>query len=178
MLAATLRTFVFVAAFGCSVISSKAQFDPSFAKQHAIQFADSLVNAFRHNNIDEYINISYPGIIKYYGGKHQFEDFIQRARSIMSDDQKENVELLQLENNEEEWQCIVKKTTPSLIDGKKATIVSYLIGQSKDNGNNWKYFDIAFNSVENVIFIMPDVFDNLSIPQRQVIFHKDQLARY
>jgi hypothetical protein len=71
---------------------------------------------------------------------------------------------------------VIKKTRPKTIDGKKAYIVSYLVGQSRDNGTTWKYFDVAFNSVANIGYIMPDKFEALMIPQREVIFEKDQMA--
>lgn len=173
MRAITLKTVVFSMILGCSVHAAKAQHDPSLVKQQALKFADSLINAFRYNNFDEYINISYPGVIKYYGGKHQFKEYITRARTIVSDAGVENIELLQLENNDREWQCVIKKTRAATIDNKPATVVSYLVGQSKDDGLNWKYFDVAFNSVQNIIYIMPDVFDNLAIPQRQIVFAKN-----
>ena len=77
-----------------------------------------------------------------------------------------------------EWQCVIKKIRETTIDDKKAHVVSYLVGQSKDEGQNWKFFDVAFNSVENVIYIMPDIFPTLAIPQRQVIFEKDHMVSH
>ena len=71
-----------------------------------------------------------------------------------------------------EWQCVVQKTSETIIDGKKAQIISYMVGQSKDDGHSWKFFDVAMNSTKNLVYIMPDMSEKLAIPQRQVIFLK------
>jgi hypothetical protein len=168
-----LKSSAFVIAICCAVFNASAQADSIFASKRALLFADSLVSAFRQNNLDQYLNISYPGVIKYYGGKNQFREYISRTRAVSGgaqEEQGEKCELIQLMNDMGEWQCVVKKTRETTVDGKKAKVISYLVGQSKDQGSTWKYFDVAYNSVENVIYIMPDIFDRLSIPQRQVVF--------
>lgn len=151
----------------------------SLPAQRALLFADSLLNAFRYNDLNQYIELSYPGIIKYYGGKNSFLEFVQRARMMGNSPRRdihEKIEIVQLQHHSREWQCVVKKTIESLIDGRKAQVVSYMVGQSKDEGQTWRYFDVALNSVENLVYIMPDIFDTLSIPQRQVIFEKNVVA--
>ena len=168
-----LKPFTLVIVLCCSLFNAGAQADSTFASQRALLFADSLVNAFRYNNLDQYVNISYPGVIKYYGGKHQFKEYISRTRAVMAsslEEPLEKCEIIQLLNDMSEWQCVIRKSRETMVDGKKAQIISYLVGQSKDEGNTWKYFDVAYNSVENVIYIMPDIFDRLAIPQRQVVF--------
>lgn len=175
-----LKTFVFLSALTyCSF--SYAQNDKQYISQRAILFADSLVSAYHYSNWNAYLNISYPGIIKYYGGKQGFQDYIQRARNLntSADEPREKLELLQVENDDAvgEWQCVVRKIRNTFIDNKKAIIISYMVGQSTDGGRTWKYFDVALNSVENLIYIMPDISGKLTIPQRQVIFEKDQLVR-
>jgi len=71
--------------------------------------------------------------------------------------------------NANEWQCVVRKSRETFVDGKKALVISYMIGQSTDGAKSWTYFDVAYNSVENVAYIMPDISGELYIPQRQVI---------
>ncbi len=166
-----LKTFALVIVLGCALSNANAQSDSSFASRRALLFADSLLDAFRSNNLDQYLNISYPGVIKYYGGQHQFREYIQRTRAISGNEQmREACELVQLKGDNGEWQCVVKKTKETAVDGKKAKVISYLVGQSKDEGNTWKYFDVAYNSVDNIVYIMPDIFTTLAIPQRQVVF--------
>jgi hypothetical protein len=152
-----------------------AQSREAIVSQHALADADSLLSAFQNNRSGQYTEMSYPGVITYYGGIRNYQQYIERERAL-SDSTSEKTEIVQLLNNNNEWQCVIKKTHPRIIDGKKAYIVSYLVGQSTDNGMTWKYFDVAFNSVANIAYIMPDKFEGLTIPRRQVIFEKDQMA--
>lgn len=175
-----MKTAVFLLAIACAALPASAQSDTSFATRRAILFADSLDNAFRYNEWNEYVNLSYPGVVRYYGGNDGFREYIRRARSVNSSivgEEKEEIELLQIVNEMKEWQCVVKKMRETIIDGRKAEVISYMVGQSKDEGRSWKYFDVAYNSAENVVYIMPDISDKLLIPQRQIIFEKDQLVK-
>ncbi|MBA4166605.1 MAG: hypothetical protein H0X41_03515 [Chitinophagaceae bacterium] len=175
-----LKTAVFLLALSCAGASAAAQSDNAVAARRALLFADSLNNAFRYNKWNEFINLSYPGVVRYYGGAEGFREYIKRARSVNSsivEEKKERIELLQLVNDIREWQCVIRKTRETIIDGRKADVISYMVGQSKDTGQSWKYFDVAYNSVENVIYIMPDISDKLFIPERQIIFERDQLTK-
>jgi hypothetical protein len=58
-----------------TVSAINAQSDSSAASQRALMFADSLVAAFRFNNLDVYTDLSYAGVIKYYGGKKNFNEY-------------------------------------------------------------------------------------------------------
>ena len=170
-----MKTLLFFLLSFAAPFYIRAQSPEAIVSQRALAYADSLLNAFRYNRAGQYTDMSYPGVISYYGGIRSFQQYIERARSL-SDGVQEKTEITQLLNNNKEWQCVIKKTHPRIIDGKKAYIVSYLVGQSTDNGMTWKYFDVAFNSVANISYIMPDKFEKLTVPQRQVIFEKDQVA--
>jgi hypothetical protein len=164
-----LKTFVF--ALALSAGSLHAQSNREAVSRQALIYADSLLNAFSYSNWNRYIDMSYPGVIQYYGGIKSFGDHIQRARSISTSQSSFKTELVQLlGNSTNEWQCVVKKTQSTNIDGKNATVISYMIGQSNDGGHSWKYVDVAYNSVANLAYIMPDMFSDLSVPQRQIIF--------
>lgn len=156
--------------------SAVAQSDSSFASKRALLFADSLLNSFRNNNLTAYTELSYPGIVEYYGGRKNFEEYLRRAKAITSDESPDQMRLVQLLNNANEWQCVIQKTQHGTIDNNKALITTYLVGQSVDNGETWKFFDVAYNSVSNVAYIMPDIFSTLVIPQREVVFHTTSQA--
>ena len=171
-----LKTVFFFMALTCARLVGFAQSGTADISQRAIVFADSLNNAFTRGDWNGYLDLSYPGVVSYYGGKENFTEYITRARSYTSTT-GQKTELLQIVQDNVEWQCVVKKRNETLIDGRKAEVVSYMVGQSKDNGQHWKYFDVAYNSVSSLGYIMPDIFNVLSIPQRQIIFEKDGLAR-
>src|SRR5690606_34245467 len=96
---------------------------------------------------------------RYYGGKTAFLEHLQRARVLSKrvGEVPEKIELVQLLNDKAEWQCVIRRTTPRLIEGKKAAVVSYLVGQSVDNGQHWTFFDVAHNPSSDLVYIMPDI---------------------
>ena len=162
----------------CLFISTyvSAQTEETAESKHAMAFADSLVKSFKYENWEQYLSLSYPGVVKYYGGKNGYIEYIRRARANYGDSLEETPEklkLIQMINDIDEWQCVVEKTRETVVNGKKAHVVSYMVGQSKDDGSTWRFFDVAYNSVENVIYIMPDVFGTLSIPQRSTVIDDD-----
>lgn len=155
--------------YSCACVNAQSAANPS---QRALMFADSLLQSFHLNNLERYTDLSYPGIVQYYGGKKNFEEYVRRTRAVQTVDETspEQVKVIQILNSTNEWQCVIEKTRKTVIDNKKAMITSYLVGQSKDEGQSWTFFDVAFNSVDNIAYIMPDIFETLSIPQRQVVY--------
>ncbi len=135
-------------------------------------FADSLIRAYEFQNWDTYLSLSYSGAVKYYGGKAGYLQHVQRARKKdedLIDQPMPTFKIIQLENDIDEWQCVVEKTTSRLLDGKPSMVISYLLGQSLDDGLTWKFFDVSQNAVSNVIYMMPDVFTNLAIPESRIV---------
>lgn len=164
----TARLFVFLTAFFCCVHALQAQ--PSSPSESAIVFADSFLKSFRDNDLEQYANLSYPGVISYYGGNKNFREYIQRARTLNRSGASESLEVIQVVHDLTELQCVIKKTSGTTIDGRKAQVISYMIGQSKDEGQTWKFVDVAQNSSANLVFIMPDISAKLDIPRREIIF--------
>jgi hypothetical protein len=60
-------------------------------------------------------------------------------------------------------------------DDKKLHIVTYFVGQSTDEGNTWRLFDVGYNKVANIIYMMPDILD-LPIPEHTVRTEEEELA--
>lgn len=140
--------------------------------QRALLYADSLLNSYRTSNFDTYSSLSYPGIVSYYGGSKNFREYVERSKSFEGEAsaQHDQLQVVQLELRNKEGQCVIQRVHESVIDGKRALIISYMIGQSLDAGISWKMFDVALNSVDNLSWIMPDIFENISVPMRQVIY--------
>jgi hypothetical protein len=157
--------------FACSFHSvAQAPDDP--VRVTLNKFADSLVSAFRFENWNTYYALSNPNVVKYYGGKSGYMNFTQKSFEASKAIIKENPEtltILQVENDINQWQAVLSRARTYDLDGKNTTITTYLIGQSKDDGETWKFFDMGFNPPENVIYMMPDVFQMLTIPQRKVV---------
>jgi hypothetical protein len=51
--------------------------------------------------------------------------------------------------------------------------VTYFVGQSKDEGVNWRLFDVSYNPVGNMIYIFPEVITDLPI-KLPVILSQEQ----
>lgn len=166
----TVKNLVILTIIIFSFGGAVAQSDSSFASQRALLFADSLLKSFHKSDLNVYTNLSYPGIVQYYGGKKNFEEYLRRAKAVNSGETQEQVRIVQLVNNTNEWQCVMQKQNEAIIDNNRAIITTYLVGQSVDKGRNWTFFDVAHNSVNNIVYIMPDIFTSLVIPQREVVF--------
>ncbi|MGZ5246652.1 MAG: hypothetical protein ACXWV5_06415 [Flavitalea sp.] len=69
----------------------------------------------------------------------------------------------------DQWQAVVERRTERFLDDQPTTLITYLIGQSLDDGLSWTFFDIGMNTVENVIYMMPEVFPRLSIPEKRIV---------
>jgi hypothetical protein len=87
------------------------------------------------------------------------------------------LDIVQISSNHSgEWQCVIRRSGHAVIDGRKAMIVSYLVGQSTDEGESWKFFDVSYNATANLDDIMPERFTALQVPERRIIFDKGELA--
>ena len=170
-----VRLFCIVAAFIFQLNHLNAQ--PSKASERAITFADSLLKAFRQNHLDQYEQLCYPGVVKYYGGQKNFREYLFRARLVGYHDAIAKLKIIQMQNVRTEWQCVIEKVSECTLDGRKAHIISYLVGQSTDNGDHWKFVDVALNPSSNVVYIMPDIFETLRVPQRQVIYENNFVSK-
>jgi hypothetical protein len=148
------------------------------ADRSALAVADSMLHAYSNNNLNVYANLSYPGIVSYYGGNRNYMMYLERARALESftPGSTDKLEVIQLETRGNESQCVIQRSHETTLDNKKAVIISYMVGQSLDKGKSWTFFDVALNSVDNITWIMPDIFQELAIPLRQVVYQKTNLA--
>jgi len=152
-------------------------------KENAIAFADSLIKTDVYENWSVYADLAPASVIKYYGGKDGFIENAQKihARTVSShslDFPERKVIALMEKDNEAQWQCVIYESRIIFReDNKKFHLVTYLLGQSKDDGETWRMFDVSYNSVANVIYMMPDVNLDLPIPQPYIISDEDEQAK-
>ena len=96
-----ILAFVFAGTLCFTMNPVNAQSHTTTASERAIIFADSLLQSFRHNNLDQYTSLSYPGVVSYYGGNKNFREYVQRARAI-NGTSSENIRLVQILNSTNE----------------------------------------------------------------------------
>jgi hypothetical protein len=160
---------------------SHSQLDTAAATKQALVYADSIVKASFYQEWKTYTALSIPSAIKYYGGKDGFYEHVVSSYFRFEPavaEKPESIRIVTLMNDDiQQWQCVVEKTRHTRIDERNATIHSYLVGQSLDNGTSWKFIDVSHNDIKNVIYIMPEIFNTLPIPERKVAFDDDLAAQ-
>lgn len=160
-----LKYFLVTALFYCATLHAQVP------AEEALKCADSMLKVYQSENLNAYLDFCYPGVVQYYGGTKNFLEFVQRNKAIEQPAiQPDKLQLVQIESEAKEWQCVIQRTHETVIGGKNAAIVSYMIGQSPDHGNTWRFVDVALNSTANITYIMPDIFASLTIPSREVVF--------
>jgi len=155
--------------------------DSAKIKENALLFADSLIKTDVYQNWSVYADLAPASVLKYYGGKDGFIANAQKIhpRTVSSFDldypERKIIALMAREN---QWQCVIWESRHiTRDDNKKYHLVTYLLGQSNDDGETWRIFDVAYNSVANVIYMMPDVMGELPIPQPYIISEEEELAK-
>jgi len=149
--------------------------------ERALLFADSLIKTDAYNNEGVYADLAPASVWKFYGGKDGFIGHFRKIhpRTVSGNDENyPERQVITLMTKDDQWQCVVRVSRYiHRADLKKYHLVTYLVGQSRDEGETWRFFDVSYNSVANVIYLMPDVMGDLPIPQPYIISEEEELAR-
>jgi hypothetical protein len=158
-----------------------SQTDTVKVKQRALFFADSLIQADMYKNWSTYADLAPASVLKHYGGKDPFIEHIQklypRTVSSLGGEPDPEVGLITLMEKDNQWQCVIRESRYIHHEYKKYHLVTYFLGQSKDEGETWRIFDLSYNKVANVIYMMPDVNLDLPIPEPYIISDEEELAK-
>ena len=174
-----LRLLLACLAISLSQLSLTAQPDTAKVMQNALSFADSLVKADSYETWPIYADLVVPSVINYYGGKDGYIAYIQKGRAHRISTEVEEPPVLtplHLLTENEEWQCVIRESWYIHQNDKKIHIVTYLVGQSKDGGLTWHLFDVGYNKVASIIYMMPDIFGDLPIPEHIIRTEEEELA--
>lgn len=153
--------------------ASAQESDTAIATRNALKYADSLVKANFYQDWKTFMELSCPSAIKYYGGPVQFKErvvLIYFRNEPKLEEKPETVRIIGMLNEIDQWQCVVEKVRNTFISDKKAVITSYLVGQSLDAGETWKFIDLSHNSMESVAYLLPNIFDKLAIPLGKTVY--------
>src|ERR1700743_3129730 len=146
--------FLFMAILG------HAQPDTAKISRNALFFADSLVKADAFGNWGAYADLAPLSVIKYYGGKDGFIQHVTAGRKRTTSDIEEEapeLSMITLEPQKEQWQCVIRLSRYFHREDKKYHFVTYLIGQSKDEGQTWRLFGVRYNSVSHITYLFPEI---------------------
>ncbi|HEX3934461.1 MAG TPA: hypothetical protein VHW43_07255 [Puia sp.] len=172
-----IRTFL-SAFFLCPLVlvmatmAGYAQPDTARISHNALVYADSLVKADAYGNWSIYADMAPLSVIKYYGGKDGFIQHVTvgrlRTTSAIQEAPPE-LKILTLETQKDQWQCVIRLSRYfHKPDQTQYHLVTYLIGQSKDEGETWRLFDVSYNSVANIIYMFPEILDDIPIQESVV----------
>jgi hypothetical protein len=154
--------------------------DTAIATRNALRFADSLVKARHYTEWTTYLSLSMPSAIKFYGGKDGFKERIVELHyrnEPMGDEKPEKTKMVTMMNDGDTWQCVIEKLRESFETGRgKVRRYSYLLGESTNSGESWKFLDVELNSIENMIYMMPTIFPNLPIPVAKITTEAEETA--
>lgn len=163
-----IYTTILVSVLALSATTSKAQDnDSTVASANALKYADQLIKASFYQDWKAYSDLSNPSAIKFYGGPQQFKEHVVTMyfrNAPQQEEKPETLRITELRNDVDQWQAVIEKVRNTFIDGKKAIITTYLVGQSLDAGATWKFIDVSHNSLDNLAFIFPTIFTDLTIP--------------
>jgi hypothetical protein len=162
-------------------LTGLAQADTAKIAQKALFFADSLNKTDNYQSWSAYADLVPASVLKYYGGKDGFIEHVKkgRKRTVSSiEEEKPEMKLLSLRTENDQWQCVIRQSRYfHREDNKKYHVVTYFLGQSRDEGETWRLFDVSYNSVANIIYMLPDVFGDLAIPEPTILSEEEELAR-
>lgn len=158
------------------------QSDTAISTQKALIFADSLIKANFYQEWDAYISLSCQTAIKYYGGKESFKEHIienyYRNEPAITEKPITLRMVTMMTDRVSEWQCVIEKLRDTYGENsRKEKIYTYLVGQSTDNGQSWKFIDVGNDDIRNVIYIMPNIFGSLAIPEKKIVYDDEVEAQ-
>jgi hypothetical protein len=171
-----IRSFLSVCVFLLAGLASLAQPDTAAISRNALTFADSLVRTDAYGNTSSYAGLAPASLLKYYGGEDGYIQHVYMMRGRTTSEQDElypvfNVETLRAVD--QQWQCVIRVSRYFHKDNVQYHYITYFVGQSKDEGANWRMFDVSYNTVANMIYIFPEVITDLPIKQ-PVILSQEQ----
>ncbi|OQP65215.1 hypothetical protein A3860_16210 [Niastella vici] len=155
--------------------------DTAIATRQALRFADSLVKADFYTEWTTYLNLSCPSAFKFYGGKDGYKEnvvMVHYRDEPKTEEKIPKLRLVHLMNDVDTWQCVIEKVRDKWDESRgKVKIYTYLIGESTDNGINWKFIDASHNSIQNIIYILPTVFTTMEIPEGKIVYVDEVAAQ-
>jgi hypothetical protein len=161
---------------------SQAQPDTAKISKNALMYADSVIRTDAYGNDQLYTGLVPLSVLKYYGGADGYMQHVYQLKGRTTGDQEElypviNVEALR--TIDQQWQCVIRVSRYFHRENVQYHYTTYLVGQSKDEGETWRMFDVSYNPVANMILIFPEVFTDLPIKQPEILSQaqEDKLAQ-
>jgi hypothetical protein len=163
-------------------LTCQAQPDTAKLSRNALLFADSLIKTDAYGNTSLYAGLAPASLLKYYGGEDGYMQHVYMMRGRTTSEQDELYPVINMETLravDQQWQCVIRVSRYFHKDNVQYHYVTYFVGQSSDEGESWRMFDVSYNSVANMIYIFPEVITDLPIKQPTILSQEqeDKLAQ-
>jgi hypothetical protein len=172
-----IRNTLFACLFLLAGQMSQAQPDTAKISRQALMYADSLIKTDAYGNNDLYTGLAPASVLKYYGGAEGYMGHIYQMKARTTSEQEELYPVINIETLrtiDQQWQCIIRVSRYLHKDNVQYHYTTYFVGQSKDEGESWRMFDISYNSVTNMILIFPEVMTDLPIKQPEILSQEQE----
>ncbi|HEY4060344.1 MAG TPA: hypothetical protein VGM30_00510 [Puia sp.] len=169
-----------VSLFLLASTTGRAQTDTARISAKILSFADSFVKADYYKNWSAYADLVPLSVLKYYGGKEGYIEHVGKFRPrTTSDIEEESPELkvLQMATVNSEWQCVIRQSRYFHKEDKKYHFITYFIGQSIDDGDTWKFFDVSYTTVAKLNYQFPEIFGELAIHEPVILTPEQEAAQ-
>lgn len=162
-------------------ISTAGHAQPDTAKitQKALSFADSLNKVDFYEDWGHYADLAPASVVKFYGGKDGYIEHIKTLRKRTFSDLAEDapeLKMMNLMTKNDQWQCVIRMSRYFHKGETAYHLVTYFVGQSKDEGESWRLFDVAYNKVANVFDMFPDIFGDMPIQESTIMTKEQEVA--
>lgn len=131
--------------------------------------ANENAQAMKESNFDKLVDFVHPNIISLGGGKDLMRSVIESQMSAYTD---QNIEIADIQYGQpsdivvadEELHCILSQTMSLSMAGQTFSQETNLLAASLDNGDTWKFVDLAQYDRESLKIFLPNFNDELKIP--------------
>ncbi|MBN8664740.1 MAG: hypothetical protein K2Y12_06965 [Chitinophagaceae bacterium] len=176
-----MRKHILTLFFLCLSLLSQAQQDSASIAPIIINKADSMMQMFLQRNWVQFARFNHKGVKDLMGGDEAFIAAIETQMKALPDTAVKKAsagKLLQIVFTKTDIQCVIEQIVEIDFSGIVMHSITPLIGESRDGGKNWTFFDGSGSTplIQNKD-IKPDLSDQLVLPavKRNMIQKKGTL---
>ncbi|MCW3114067.1 MAG: hypothetical protein JWR18_2463 [Segetibacter sp.] len=150
-----------------SAATSNARVAGNETEKNIYRSGDSMLAAFKRRDWITFVRYNHPNMTKRMGGAEAFASFIDMQMKQIPAGSIKDIGLgkvLQVVNTAKDKQCVVEQNLEMEVKGSRLNKITYLIGESIDNGNTWTFFDASTKAGVLPKDIKPDLSEDLKIP--------------
>lgn len=168
-----IAAFIGLLAHGCiqhegkQVKSPNAGYSRAEMEKNIYTSGDSMLAVFKRKDWLGFVKYMHPNLTKRMEGDTAFAAFVALQMKKIPRNAIKDVRLgriLQVVKTPHDEQCVVEQQMTMEVDGVEFDKTTYLVGESRDGGNAWTFFDASTKTALTAKEIKPDLSDELKIP--------------